>query len=200
MELRPGAEFDPAGHRIGERGPTFDERGFAGGLDDHESLLSTGVPDQQELDERMEAASQLHAADPDAPDHSPAGPTSTDPTGDSGPADHRATVTVTINGEQLAGQETAETDGDGRNDTAPIPTSDGDVIALTDLAGDGSAEHIALLGSGGNVIDTAHVGSDGQWIDDGAGQSLAGSTSNSVTATTTPTHTVDAQTGEWVSG
>ncbi|PZS04808.1 MAG: hypothetical protein DLM56_04935, partial [Pseudonocardiales bacterium] len=110
-------------------------------------------------------------------------------TGTGGEAGTGGSLTLTINGQTVTGQETVDANQDGTPDTAVFSDNQGEAIYATDTDGDGRADHIVVADAQGQVIDQQHTGPDGSWIDDGAGANTGGSNF---------TYAVDAETGEWI--
>jgi hypothetical protein len=68
----------------------------------------------------------------------------------------------TAQGEQNVGPATADTDGDGTNDTAVVTDADGNTILYTDANGDGKADYAMEIAANGQVTISQHTG-DHQW-------------------------------------
>jgi hypothetical protein len=81
------------------------------------------------------------------------------------------TITVNTGGQEVTADATIDIDHDGHNDTAIVQDTQGDHIAVTDTDGDGEADHAALLDESGHVVETAHVGAGGTWVQDGPSDS-----------------------------
>jgi hypothetical protein len=70
-------------------------------------------------------------------------------------------VVETARGPQLVDPATEDTDGDGRADTAVVPTKDG-LLLITDVDGDGSADQVVDMDDTGAVTVSDHT-DHGRW-------------------------------------
>ncbi|QUQ70105.1 hypothetical protein [Kutzneria sp. CA-103260] len=68
----------------------------------------------------------------------------------------------TAQGEQNVGPATADTDGDGTNDTAVVTDAEGNTFLYTDTNGDGKADYAMEIAANGQVTISEHTG-DHQW-------------------------------------
>lgn len=62
----------------------------------------------------------------------------------------------TTHGPEPVGPATVDSDGDGRPDTAVVPTRDG-LLLITDIDGDGSADQVVDMDDSGGVTVSDHV-------------------------------------------
>ncbi|PZS06043.1 MAG: hypothetical protein DLM56_01330, partial [Pseudonocardiales bacterium] len=65
-------------------------------------------------------------------------------TGAGGDAGTGGSLTLTINGQTVTGQETVDANQDGTPDTAVFSDNQGDAVYATDTDGDGRADHIVV--------------------------------------------------------
>ena len=68
----------------------------------------------------------------------------------------------TEQGERNVGPATADTDGDGTNDTAVVTDAEGNTLLYTDADGDGKADYAMEIAANGQVTISQHTG-DHQW-------------------------------------
>ncbi len=139
-----------------------------------------------------------HMYVPDTDDH-PVGDDTTGP--DTGSDDTHGTeptgshsgdtVSVDVGGREVTADATIDVDHDGQEDTAIVTDAAGDHIAITDTDGDGDADHAALLDKSGHVLDTAHLDSSGNWVQDGPGDSNPYGAAGTTVGTGTPTGGTD---------
>lgn len=94
---------------------------------------------------------------------------SDDGSGTTGSHGDGETVSIEVGGDEVTADATIDIDHDGTNDTAVVQDAAGERIAITDLDGDGDADHAALLDDSGHVMDTAHVTDSGTWVQDAPG-------------------------------
>ena len=80
------------------------------------------------------------------------------------PAKGQDELTVEIDGREYTVEENVDFDGDGDNDTAVLPTSDGAVIAIADTDHDGVADVAVEYDEYGNPVAGAEYDrASGMW-------------------------------------